>query len=510
MSNHPHHLASRLASSPDSGSDPRSAGAGTAAGTAAAAGVPLHAAHRGVRVFALAAVVALVLPGLSGCLSSSSSDDPAPEFDPELPGETGDPGSGETGVPVLPGETGGLPLDLRNPWSLDVDEAQSQILVAGTGDLMDPDDASGGVQAIRWTGSGAEIEFHSELLIDDSVGTAHGKSQHALFVGPERAYLLGYHDWQDNSLYAFDTTTGEFERDADDGALTAIAGLDRKNIATIARSPEGDVWVALADPANPRIKVIDPDDDDRIVATIDDFELSPNAIAFSANKAIVAVVAPDFSSAAHSVIDRQTYQLEDKGLDPDGSDLTVRATPGSEHFFRLARSQMEYVARYREQQPESREWRKGLPDGRDTESGDPNPQDLIFVDAERAYLLLLNEDRQWRVDPSAVSAGNFLLDNAALDLSGYRISDQPARAHAGLYIEALDLVFVSMQRWSQDGMTMNYGDAYIAAFDVSKPGAEQEVMLRRANANANANTNAGAGSSAAAAAVEGGGVGVVE
>lgn len=133
---------------------------------------------------------------------------------------------------------------------------------------------------------------------------------------------------------------------------------------------------------------------------------------------------------------------------------------------------MEAVAAYGVDAPGSAILRKDLPS--DAETNNPNPQDLVFVGAERNYLLFMNEDRHWRVDASADTPSHFLLDSGALDLERYRVAGEPAKAHAGVQVD--DMLFISLQRWYwDDEHSISYADSYVAVFDVSEGGGEVEL-----------------------------------
>ncbi len=387
---------------------------------------------------------------LSGCLSSS-----------------GDGSSDEMPPPALPGEVGGVLLDVQNPQTLQYDSFNDQLVVGAVGDWGESDEVAGGVQVISWDGP----DFETAVLFrDHDDNMKHGATSAIQVVAKDRAYLVGYHGWGDNALYAFDPRDGAFDEENNEPRV--IAGISGKDITDIALSPEGNLWVAIADGEDPRIEIVDPIDDVNVTETIRGFELNPNHIAFTSEHAVVSTVAPDFSSGAHTLVDLGTFNIQQKNLDPDGSDLAVRASGSDGRFFRLERSNMEAVAAYGVDAPGSAILRKDLPS--DAETNNPNPQDLVFVGAERNYLLFMNEDRHWRVDASADTPSHFLLDSGALDLERYRVAGEPAKAHAGVQVD--DMLFISLQRWYwDDEHSISYADSYVAVFDVSEGGGEVEL-----------------------------------
>lgn len=403
-------------------------------------------------------LISLVLAtaSLTGCLSSDNDDDSADK----------DNGPDYSVAPV--GEIGGVELSVYNPLSLQYDADNQQILVGAVGSYSD-DDVSGGVQAISWDADSGS--FSTEVLFQDSGGD-HGATNEIQVVDGDLAYLVGYHSWGNNALYAFDPDNGEFERN-DSDELKVVAGLSGVNLADIALGPKGNLWVAVADASNPRIEIIDPADHE-IEETVSGFELNPNNIAFTASDAVISTVAGDFSSGSHALVDLDDHSLDQTELDPDGSDLVVRASGDSDKFFRLARSNMEYIARYATDSADSAEWTKQL--GDDTHNSDPNSHDLVFADSDKAYLLMMNEHEQWLVRPDAAAPSNFR-DVGTLDLSAYGImgdnGEIPAKAHAGVVVD--DLLFVAMQRWHGSFSNTEYAPAYVAVFDISEWGAEEEI-----------------------------------
>lgn len=401
---------------------------------------------------ALLLALVFAVSSLTGCLSSDDDEGPDFSLTPE-------------------GEVGGVRLSVYNPTSLQYDEYNDQILVGAVGNYFD-DEPAGGVQAISWEADSGS--FSTEVLFKDDEGLGYGKTSEIQVVAEDRAYLVGYQGWGDNALYAFDPGDGEFERnDADE--LKEIADLSGLNLADLALGPNGNLWVAVADTGNPRIVVIDANDDSEI-ANIDGFDLNPGNITFTADKAVISTASADSTSSvgSHALVDVDTYSIISQDRDADGSDLVMRASGEGDKFFRLARSNMEYVARYVESSPDTPEWTKNL--GDDTQNPDPNPHDLVFVDdANKAYLLMMNEHEQWLVRPDAPSASNFR-DVGSLDLSAYAMGesgDKPAKAHTGVIVD--NLLFVAMQRWYRDGQVTNYAPAYVAVFDTSEWGAEEEI-----------------------------------
>jgi hypothetical protein len=74
-------------------------------------------------------------------------------------------------------------------------------------------------------------------------------------VLPEKGYFIGYKGWDDNSLYAFNPTTGE--------VTGTVSSLLNRNIAVEDSVDNwGRLWVA--DRSRGGIALIDPDTDEEV------------------------------------------------------------------------------------------------------------------------------------------------------------------------------------------------------------------------------------------------------
>lgn len=174
--------------------------------------------------------------------------------------------------------------------------------------------------------------------------------------------------------------------------------------------------------------------------------------------AVVATVAPDYSSGAHSVISvdpaggPRTVQNE---LLPTISDITVKAYGNC--FYRMERSTRNNVTKFDVTAPDTHIWQFST-QGSDT--GSSNPHDLVFAGPEKAYLLRYGSTRAWIIDPSATTEAEFKIGE--LDLSSYADADGLPEMHSGVIIDGK--LFITLQRlvsWTPSET------AYIAVFDTT-------------------------------------------
>lgn len=183
------------------------------------------------------------------------------------------------------------------------------------------------------------------------------------------------------------------------------------------------------------------------------------ALAEQVQTAVVATIAPDFSSGAHSVVT----------VDPVGgprqaqnellatiSDITVSAHEN--HFYRLERFQANNIAKFDIAAPEAVIWQFSTLDAGEIES---NPYDLIFVDSQKAYLLRYDSATAWIVNPSAAIGADFKIGE--LDLSAYDGGAGVPRMNSAVI--AGGKLFIAMQRL--DSFWVPANDAYVAVFDVA-------------------------------------------
>ncbi|MBW1735365.1 MAG: hypothetical protein JRJ71_13430 [Deltaproteobacteria bacterium] len=174
-------------------------------------------------------------------------------------------------------------------------------------------------------------------------------------------------------------------------------------------------------------------------------------------KAVVATVAPDYSSGAHSVVSVDPVggpRSVQNDLDPTVSDITVASYENS--FYILERTGRNNVTKYNIDNPANAIWQWST-EGDETNS---NPHDLVFESEQKAYLLRYGSDTAWIVNPSATREADFKIGE--LDLSAYQYEGNAPGMHSGVIVDGK--LFITLQRFDS---TWTPQTAYVAVFDVT-------------------------------------------
>ncbi len=150
-----------------------------------------------------------------------------------------------TGTGNLPG----IELSVRNPVELSVDPATSDIFVAAVGrfgfeGFSDPE-YTGGVATVNTS------DFTTQQLVDDSAEI--GQFVDIEVIDANKAYAINYLSASENRLIEVNPNTGDLSEGA-------VAGLDGVDLESLSIGPNGNLWVGIVDPVNPRIAVINPVD----------------------------------------------------------------------------------------------------------------------------------------------------------------------------------------------------------------------------------------------------------
>ena len=178
----------------------------------------------------------------------------------------------------------------------------------------------------------------------------------------------------------------------------------------------------------------------------------------SAQTAVVATVAADWSSGAHSTISvdpvggPRTAQNE---LFPTGSDITVSAY--GKYFYRFERSGANNVTKFDINAPDTVIWQFSTDEVGDTDS---NPYGLVFVSSDKAYLLRYGSTKAWIVNPSTTTEAGFKIGE--LDLSSYADGDGVPEMAGGVIVG--NKLFIILQRLEYYASTVT---PYTAVFDTT-------------------------------------------
>ncbi len=176
--------------------------------------------------------------------------------------------------------------------------------------------------------------------------------------------------------------------------------------------------------------------------------------------AVIATVAPDYSSGAHAVINAEPPRLAQTNLMPTISDLGI-STYGR-HFYRFERYQADNVSKFDVTAPNQVVWQFSTLDAEDEANGiaSSNPYALIVKEDHKGYLLRYGAPTAWIVDPSVTQAGPF--KTGSLDLSPYNDADGSPEMTAGVLVD--ERLFIVMQRLDRNASYVP-GEAFVAVFD---------------------------------------------
>ncbi|TDU26592.1 hypothetical protein DFR24_3621 [Panacagrimonas perspica] len=176
----------------------------------------------------------------------------------------------------------------------------------------------------------------------------------------------------------------------------------------------------------------------------------------SADVAVIAARAPDYSSGAISLVNTDAPYAGQNNLNASTSDISVRS--GGDHYFRLEKFDTNQISRYEAATPGAATWTYSTQDATDT--GDSNPYDLIIASPTKAYLLRYGSAKMWIVNPSATTEAAF--KTGEIDLSGYDTFDGIPEMAGGIIRGGR--LYVVMQRLENFSATKT---GYVAVFDVA-------------------------------------------
>lgn len=163
----------------------------------------------------------------------------------------------------------GIELTTRNPLKIVYDEDVG-LFVQAVGDYGSsfsgrPTGYIGGISVID-TG-----DYSLSLLVDDGDDEDHpyGLISNLAIVDQNSAYFVGYNSYRDTNLYHFNPATGL--------EIEIVEGFENIDVSALAVGPENALWVGIGDASNPRIEILD--DDQEVVETVELIQ-NPTAITF--------------------------------------------------------------------------------------------------------------------------------------------------------------------------------------------------------------------------------------
>ena len=178
--------------------------------------------------------------------------------------------------------------------------------------------------------------------------------------------------------------------------------------------------------------------------------------------AVVATAAADYSSGAHAVVSVDPAggpRSVQNNLLPTVSDIIVAAY--GHYFYRIERYQADNLTKFDIAAPSTPIYQYSVL-GSD-ETGSANPHAMIFLNAQKAYLLRYEKATAWIVNPSATTESAFKIGE--LDLSAYADSDGIPEMESGVIVNGK--LFITLQRLDQNNGWVPSNTAYAAVFDTA-------------------------------------------
>ena len=178
--------------------------------------------------------------------------------------------------------------------------------------------------------------------------------------------------------------------------------------------------------------------------------------------AVVATVAADYSAGAHSVVAVNPVggpRNTQNDLLPTISDIMVTAYEN--YFYRIERYQRDNVTKFDIAAPDTPVYQYSVLDSGET--GSANPHALIFLSAQKAYLLRYEKTTAWIVNPSAATEAEFKIGE--LDLSAYADADGIPEMDSGIIVDGL--LYITLERLDQNNGWVPSNTPYIAVFDTA-------------------------------------------
>jgi len=172
-------------------------------------------------------------------------------------------------------------------------------------------------------------------------------------------------------------------------------------------------------------------------------------------RAIVSSVDVDFTSAVIDVIDTAAPFASEGGLAAGESDTIVRAH--GDRFFVIRRFMSDSITAYSTSDTSTPLF--NVSTNSDTETASSNPHDLVFLSAEKAYLLRYGSPIVWIVNPSVTDPAEFKIGE--IDLSAYDADGVP-EATRGVIVDGN--LYVVMQRLEGFAPTQ---PGYVAVIDTA-------------------------------------------
>ena len=179
--------------------------------------------------------------------------------------------------------------------------------------------------------------------------------------------------------------------------------------------------------------------------------------------AVIATAAADYSSGAHAIASVDPVggpRVVETEILPTISDIGVAAY--GQFFYRIEKLNADNITKFDISDPDTVIWQYSTMDADDGDTS-CNPHSMIFVSAEKAYVLRLGSTKAWIVNPAATTEDDFKIGE--LDLSDYADSDGIPEMNTGVIINGK--LFIIVNRLDRNNSWAPTNTAYIAVFDTS-------------------------------------------
>lgn len=189
------------------------------------------------------------------------------------------------------------------------------------------------------------------------------------------------------------------------------------------------------------------------------------------NKAPVSAVAiqtkaSDYVSGQEVIIlDSQNFEItaDGLGLTPDKTDYTIKTY--QDDLYHLGRNNLDTVEKFTAEDMSNSAYKFSTQQTGEEVSG--NPYDIVFLNAEKAFVIRYGSDQVLIINPSATQASEFI--TGSIDLSAYNTNKGDPTAADGLIHDGK--LYVVMQRMDENWTPQT---AYVAVFD-AQTGEEIET-----------------------------------
>jgi hypothetical protein len=180
--------------------------------------------------------------------------------------------------------------------------------------------------------------------------------------------------------------------------------------------------------------------------------------------AIIATASPyseESSTGAHCVASVDPAggprTIQTNLLPTDKTDIMVVAFEN--YFYRIERFQADNITKFDIAAPDTPIYQYSVLDSGDADSA--NPHGLIFLSAEKAYLLRYGKATAWIVNPSATTEAEFKIGE--LDLSAYADQDGLPEMDTGVIVD--DILYITLQRMDRSDGWAPKNTSYVALFN---------------------------------------------